>query len=140
MKMRHVNKNRKYGGYPYKDYTIGISHAGRAALDAEISDLDLRYSQARGDTHDGECTAADFILEIAMKQYREYGTPKVPAGYFDFTLNSGVRLTLLIDQSDRLLACWVASEADDDRVPAVHIDPCNCSADFIERYGPQTLH
>ncbi|SRR6266436_5936568 len=132
----------KFNDFHYKDYTVGISHAGRAAIESEITNLDLRYRQARGDTHDGECTAADLVLELATKTCRLYGMPRFPSAFLDVRLNSGVPLTVHIDQQDRLLSCWVASEADNGKVPGVHIDDRYCSGDFLAKYchRDHTLH
>jgi hypothetical protein len=138
-KTRRANKKQEFDGFPYNDYTVGMTHAGRAAIEALITKFDLCYRRARGDAHDGECTAADLVREVATKRYRLDGMPHCVAGSFEFTLQSGLPLTILIDQHDRLLACWVASEADTGTMPAVYIDPDHCAPDFLDRNNPHTL-
>jgi hypothetical protein len=126
-------KKLKFEGFPYQNYTVGITQAGRAAIEV---DLDRYLVGADGE----KCTAAEAVLELATKCYRQSGMPPFMSAAFPVTLHSGVPLTVFIDQQDRLLACWVASEAHDGKVPAVHIDDRHCSADFIDRYSPHTLH
>jgi len=109
---------------------------GRAALEAEIAQRHIVPPHL----HSREVTKANFIraadLELATTTYRRHGMPQYAAASFDRTLLSGVRLIVHIDQQDRLLSCWTASEADNDAVPQVHIDERHCSPDFLAKCSP----
>jgi hypothetical protein len=137
-------KKPKFQGNPYKDYTVGITQAARGAIEAEIAAHELVPHSLRGKERKAAdlVTAAELIIEITTADYRQNGMPRWVAGYFEMTISSGARLQIHFHQRDRLLSCWVASEADDGKVPAVHIDYRHCSADFLVKHRPdeQTTH
>jgi hypothetical protein len=136
-------KKPKFQGNPYKDYTVGITQAARAVIEAEIAANELVPHSLHGKEREVAdlVTAAELIIEIATAHYRQNGMPQWVAGYFEMTISSA-RLQIHFNQRNRLLSCWVASEADHGKVLAVHVDHRHCSADFLVKHRPdeQTIH
>jgi hypothetical protein len=62
---------------PYQEYTVALSHAGRAALEAEIAQQHIVASHLRGKkvTKANFVSAADLVLELATATYRRHGMP-----------------------------------------------------------------
>jgi hypothetical protein len=85
---------------PYQEYTVAISHAGRAALAAEIAQQHIVPPHLHGKevTKANFIGAPDLVLELATATYRRHGMPQYAAASFDRTLLSGVRLIVHIDQ------------------------------------------
>lgn len=107
---------------PYTDYTVGLTYAARAAIEAVTAKYDLRYRETRGDTHDGEATVFDMVIELAGSRYRQYGALPCIAGYFDVDLDDDVRLHIHIDQRARTRWCWKVGEIGNGKVTACFID------------------
>jgi hypothetical protein len=111
VKHRKNNKPR-FDGFPYDNYTVGISVAAREVIERVHRLANPQYP---------DLTAREVVIDTATKEYHNEGMPPWPISRADFTCGD-VLLVLLFDLTNQTLACWLASEEEDGKTPTVMVD------------------
>jgi hypothetical protein len=110
--MKHRKKHKpRFDGFPYDNYTVGISVAAREIIERVHRLANPQYP---------DLTAREVVIDTATREYHNEGMPPWPISRADFKCGD-VLFVLEFDLTNQTLACWVASEEEDGK-PTVMVD------------------
>jgi hypothetical protein len=109
---RRGNKKPRFDGFPYDNYTVGISVAAREVIERLHRLANPQYP---------DLTAREVVIDGATKEYHNESMPPWPISRAEFRCGDAL-LVLEFDLANQTLACWLASEEENGKTPTVMVD------------------
>jgi hypothetical protein len=138
--VKHRKRHKpRFDGFPYDNYTVGISVAAREVIERVHRLANPQYP---------DLTSREVVIDAATKDYHNEGMPSWPISRADFTCGD-VLLVLEFDLTHQALACWLASEEEDGKLPTLMVDQADWKFGDAESWrrgsppserGAHTLH
>ena len=119
----------KFEGFPYKDYTVGVTKAAQAAIEIELAAFHTEHSDSES------MTVGEFVKDMATLRYQGVGLPSEIVSAFPINLHrQGRSLMIGCDQVAQFLTCWLTSEQEDDKRLELHLVEGHIAQSFLTKY------